>query len=74
MTEQNHCYENGLAERVNGILKHEYLLKQRFPTKQMARLACRQAIELYNTDRPHMALGMQTPQQVHMIALDQIRA
>lgn len=57
MTEQNHCYENGLAERVNGILKHEYLLKQRFPSKQMARLACSQAIELYNTDRPHMALA-----------------
>jgi transposase InsO family protein len=25
MTETNHCYENGLAERVNGILKDEFL-------------------------------------------------
>jgi putative transposase len=74
MTEQNHCYENALAERVNGILKHEYLLKYCFPTKQMARLACSQAIELYNEDRPHMALDMQTPQQAHMMVSTQLRA
>jgi len=24
MTEENHCYENALAERVNGILKDEF--------------------------------------------------
>jgi len=23
MTEENHCYENAMAERVNGILKQE---------------------------------------------------
>jgi transposase InsO family protein len=65
MTEENHCYENALAERINGILKHEYGLKQLFPTKAMARRACEQAIALYNQERPHLCLEMQTPAQVH---------
>ena len=65
MTEENHCYENAMAERVNGILKHEYALKERFPNKKLAKKACRQAIYLYNTGRPHMSLNMRTPDQVH---------
>lgn len=68
MTEMNHCYENALAERVNGILKHEYGLKECFESKAQARLACRQAIRLYNEERPHLALGMRTPEAVHTMA------
>ena len=34
MTEEMHCYENALAERVNGILKQEYGLGSTFKTKQ----------------------------------------
>ena len=30
MTEENHCYENAIAERVNGILKEEFLLDETF--------------------------------------------
>jgi putative transposase len=30
MTEENHCYENAIAERVNGILKDEFYLDQTF--------------------------------------------
>ena len=30
MTEENHCYENAMAERVNGILKDEFYLDQTF--------------------------------------------
>jgi hypothetical protein len=30
MTEENHCYENALAERINGILKDEFHLDQTF--------------------------------------------
>jgi hypothetical protein len=26
MTEENHCYENAMAKRVNGILKDEFYL------------------------------------------------
>jgi putative transposase len=65
MTEENHCYENALAERMNGILKREYLLDQKFATKSHAYHACEQAIWLYNHDRPHLALNMHTPAEIH---------
>lgn len=65
MTEQNHCYENAQAERVNGILKVEYGLEHRFASKALALGAIGQAIGLYNERRPHMALGYRTPAAVH---------
>ena len=37
MTEENHCYENSKAERLNGILKGEYGLGGRFLSKSDAR-------------------------------------
>jgi putative transposase len=66
MTEDQHCYENAIAERVNGILKEEYLLGQRWPDYRMAKLATAQAIELYNNRRPHWSLNLKTPNQVHI--------
>jgi len=68
MTEENHCYENGLAERVNGILKDEYLLDTSFNTFEQAQQSCRQAITMYNTRRPHWALKFKTPEEVHSAA------
>ena len=68
MTEENHCYENAMAERVNGILKHEYGLKQKFKTKAQAVAAIRQGIKLYNEYRPHYKLKMKTPSEVHELA------
>jgi transposase InsO family protein len=61
MTEENHCYENALAERVNGILKDEYLLDATFTDYRQAAQACREAVRLYNTRRPHWALNFKTP-------------
>jgi putative transposase len=68
MTEQDHCAENALAERMNGILKSEYGLGGRFKTKADARRAVDQAVYLYNTRRPHTALAYRTPQAVHALA------
>lgn len=68
MTEENHCAENALAERVNGILKQEYFLKHEFRTLEQARLAVEEAIHLYNTRRPHRSLQLRTPDQVHRAA------
>jgi putative transposase len=65
MTEQNHSAENALAERVNGILKQEYWLDRNFATQPEARQATAQGITLYNTRRPHTALGFKTPAMVH---------
>lgn len=65
MTEENHCYENCYAERVNGILKDEYNLDLRFRTKAQALTATTQAIEMYNNYRPHSSLGMCKPSHIH---------
>jgi putative transposase len=68
MTETDHCAENALAERMNGILKSEYGLGGRFKTKASAQEAVDQAVHLYNTRRPHTALGYRTPQAAHDLA------
>lgn len=65
MTQSDHCAENALAERVNGILKSEYGLDQRFRTKAQTRQAVEQGIWLYGHRRPHTALGNRFPAQVH---------
>jgi len=65
MTEVDHCAENALAERMNGILKSEYGLDQEFKTKAHTTQAVHQAIHLYGTRRPHTALGNRFPAQVH---------
>ena len=65
MTEENHCYENAKAERVNGILKQEYGLGSTFRTKQQAIVSVDQAVMLYNTRRPHLSLKYKTPEDVH---------
>lgn len=70
MTEADHCAENALAERMNGILKQEYGLGAKLPDKEIAYLAVQEGIELYNTRRPHGALKYQVPAQVHAAALN----
>ena len=61
MTEELHCYENAMAERLNGILKGEYFLDRRFRTKAEARKAVEEAIWVYNHRRLHEKLGYKTP-------------
>jgi len=64
MTEENHCYENAIAERVNGILKDEFYLDQCFFSTGHASKATKNAIEIYNTKRLHLSLGYKTPNMV----------
>jgi transposase InsO family protein len=65
MTEENHCYENAVAERVNGILKDEFYLDQCFVSTPHAKKAAKCAIEIYNNKRLHLSLGLKTPEQVY---------
>ena len=67
MTEKNHCAENALAERMNGILKSEYGLGGRLQSKDQARRAVDQAVATYNHRRPHTCLQMRTPEQAHCL-------
>lgn len=68
MTEEMHCAENALAERVNGILKQEYFLNGEFLSLEQALKAVEEAIHLYNTRRPHRSLAFRTPEQAHKAA------
>ncbi|WP_249409867.1 IS3 family transposase, partial [Yersinia pestis] len=64
MTDGYDCYQNALAEQVNGILKMEYLLVKPEDIVQ-ARQMVRESVEIYNTRRPHLSLKYKTPDEVH---------
>ncbi|WP_392400341.1 IS3 family transposase [Aeromonas salmonicida] len=64
MTDGYDCYQNALAERVNGILKGELLLQSPQDLAQ-AREMVREAVDIYNVERPHHALKYRTPDAVH---------
>jgi len=66
MTEENHCYENAMAERVNGILKDEFYLDQTFANVAHAKRAAKNAINLYNEIRLHLSLDFKTPNMVYL--------
>jgi len=67
MTEENHCYENAMAERVNGILKDEFYLDQVFTDAAHAKRAAKNAIKLYNEIRLHLSLNYRTPNMVYKL-------
>jgi len=68
MTEENHCYENAMAERVNGILKDEFYLDQTFDNVAHAKRAAKSAINLYNEVRLHVSLDYKTPNMVYKLS------
>jgi len=63
MTEEDHVYENAMAERVNGILKQEFGLGGRLPSHEVAKKMLNQAIKVYNEKRLHMAIEYQIPEE-----------
>jgi putative transposase len=65
MTENGDPLENAIAERVNGIIKEEYLDTYEIDTLADAQLLLHQVIDLYNNERPHMSIGNFTPNQIH---------
>jgi transposase InsO family protein len=65
MTEENHCYENAIAERLNGILKDEFLLGESLPSITVAKELTRESVNTYNNYRRHMNLDYQIPAEVH---------
>lgn len=64
MTDGYDCYQNALAERVNGIFKTELLLRTPENLEQARRMV-EEAVRIYNTERPHTALKYKTPDAVH---------
>jgi putative transposase len=65
MTENGDPLENALAERINGIIKGEYLDCYEVNSIQEANELLIQVVNLYNQERPHMSIGNKTPEEVH---------
>jgi len=65
MTEQYDPYENAIAERVNGILKQEFLLGIKLKDIELMNQLVRESIVIYNQMRPHESCHMRTPEKMH---------
>jgi transposase InsO family protein len=65
MTEHGDPRENAIAERVNGIIKDEYLLNYKCKNIDEARKLLAEAVSLYNRERPHSSIGNLAPEVVH---------
>jgi transposase InsO family protein len=65
MTENGDPLENPIAERINGILKDEYLNDKINNHNNLDIIELSNAIKKYNTLRPHLSCEMLTPQEAH---------
>lgn len=65
MTENGDPLENPIAERVNGIIKEEYLNRYHYTSIKEIEEKLNQVVTFYNHERPHMSCGMFTPGKVH---------
>ena len=60
MTEEK-VYENSHAERLNGIIKNNYLYPYGPTNMRSLKRLLDKAVAMYNTSKPHKALGKLTP-------------
>ena len=74
MTESYDPYANAVAERVNGILKQEFLLEDYNVKLPIMKELVRNSIEIYNNKRPHYSCAMKTPEQMHKQAQIKIKS
>lgn len=65
MSEKGDPLENAIAERVNGILKEEYLSHYSISDLDQAAELVTEAINKYNKLRPHLSINLLTPQEAH---------
>jgi len=65
MTQTSDPRDNAIAERINGILKEEYLVDSNIETISEAKDKLSKVIDLYNNERPHMSIGNNTPEEIH---------
>ncbi|WP_157887191.1 IS3 family transposase [Hymenobacter sp. PAMC 26628] len=65
MTERSDPLENPVAERINGILKQEYLSHQPVRSLDEAQQHLERAVFLYNYKRPHLSCNYQSPDEAH---------
>lgn len=73
MTQDGDPRDNAIAERVNGILKTEWLYDDHFICFEDAYRRVAEVINLYNNKRPHLSLNYKTPAEAHLETGEQKR-
>lgn len=66
MTQNSDPYENAVAERINGVLKQEFLIDKYNQKVEIMKQIIKEAVDIYNEFRPHHSNYMLTPNQMHM--------
>lgn len=66
MTQNSDPYENAVAERINGILKQEFMIDKYNQDLKIRKCIVKEAVDIYNEQRPHYSNYMLTPNQMHM--------
>lgn len=66
MTQNSDPYENAVAERINGILKQEFMIDKYNQDLEIMKRIVKEAINIYNAQRPHYSNHMLTPNQMHI--------
>ena len=65
MTENGDPLENAIAERINGIIKGEYLFDYQVKNLKEAKETVKSVVKLYNEDRPHSSIDYLTPEELY---------
>ena len=65
MSAKGNPYDNAVMERIMGILKQEFLLDHTFQDIESIKRAVKEAIAIYNEERPHLSLAYKTPTEVY---------
>lgn len=65
MTQNSDPYENAVAERVNGILKQEFMIDTYEQSIATLRVVVKESVNVYNQNRPHYSNLLLTPNQMH---------
>ena len=73
MTNNGDPYENAVAERINGILKQEFIIDTYHADLDIMRKIVKETIEIYNNQRPHYSNYLLTPTQMHSQSEIQMR-
>jgi putative transposase len=72
MSRKANCWDNAVVESWNATLKTELINRYRWKTREEARAATYEFIEVwYNRERLHSTLGYCTPEEFEMLALNQ---
>lgn len=73
MSAAGNSHENPVAERLNGILKNELMVKSKFQSIEEAKLHVNEAILIYNDIRPHLSCNLMTPHEAHINGEGQLK-